>query len=100
MRRYWPASTRATSRTAAAWRFASRRCRYAWPLLTAAARAVGTAGRARRGNGELAGIFAELARVVAEEVAPVIETSGCTARLLDQMAEAVSAEPVVAPPGV
>ena len=52
------------------------------------------------GNGELAGIFAELARVVAEEVAPVIETSGCTARLLDQMAEAVSAEPVVAPPGV
>ena len=51
------------------------------------------------GDGELAGIFAELARVVAEEVAPVIETSGCTARLLDQMAEAVSPEPV-APPGV
>ena len=50
------------------------------------------------GAGELAGIFAELARVVAEEVAPVIETSGCTARLLDQIAEAVSGEPVVAPP--
>jgi ATP-binding protein involved in chromosome partitioning len=50
------------------------------------------------GDGELAGIFAELARVVAEEVAPVIETSGCTARLLDQIAEAVSGEPVVAPP--
>jgi DNA-binding CsgD family transcriptional regulator len=34
--------------------------RYAWPLLTAAARAVGTAGRARRGNGELAGQAADL----------------------------------------
>ena len=50
------------------------------------------------GDGELALIFAELARVVAEEVAPVIETSGCTARLLDQIAQAVSAEPVVARP--
>jgi ATP-binding protein involved in chromosome partitioning len=50
------------------------------------------------GDGELAGFFGELARVVAEEVAPVIETSGCTARLLDQIAEAVSGEPVVAPP--
>jgi ATP-binding protein involved in chromosome partitioning len=44
------------------------------------------------GKGELSAIFSELARVVAEEVAPVIETSGCTARLLDQIADAVSTE--------
>ena len=43
------------------------------------------------GHGELADVFGELARVVAEEVAPVIETSGCTARLLDTMAAAVAA---------
>jgi ATP-binding protein involved in chromosome partitioning len=43
------------------------------------------------GDGELAGVFDELARTVAEEVAPVIETSGCTARLLDTMAAAVAA---------
>jgi len=49
-------------------------------------------------DGELGRIFAELARTVAEVVAPVIETSGCTARLLDQIAEAVSAEPVAGPP--
>jgi ATP-binding protein involved in chromosome partitioning len=42
------------------------------------------------GGGELAEIFAELARVIAEEVAPVIETSGCTARLLDRVAAAVA----------
>ena len=52
------------------------------------------------GDGELAEIFSELARVVAEEVAPVIETSGCTARLLDQIAEAVSAEPLASPPTI
>jgi DNA-binding CsgD family transcriptional regulator len=34
--------------------------RYAWPLLTAAARAVGAAERARRGNGELARQSADL----------------------------------------
>jgi len=50
------------------------------------------------GSGELADVFSELARVVAEEVAPVVETAGCTARLLDRIAEAVSAEPVAAPP--
>ncbi len=33
-----------------------------------------------------------LARTVAEEVAPVVETSGCTARLLDRVADAVAAE--------
>ena len=46
------------------------------------------------GEGELADIFSELARVVADEVAPVIETSGCTARLLDRVAEAVADGPV------
>src|SRR6202034_2529049 len=46
------------------------------------------------GDGELAQVFSELARVVAEEVAPIIETSGCTARLLDQIADAVSTEPL------
>jgi len=49
-------------------------------------------------TGELAEIFAELARVVAEEVAPVIETSGCTARLLDRVADAVAAGPVSGAP--
>ncbi|MGH9045976.1 MAG: P-loop NTPase [Acidimicrobiales bacterium] len=50
------------------------------------------------GDGELSGAFAEIARRVAEQIAPVIETSGCTARLLDQLAEAVAAEPVGSPP--
>jgi len=48
------------------------------------------------GDGELAGVFAELARTVAEEVAPVIETSGCTARLLDRVEAAVAGGPVEA----
>ncbi len=43
------------------------------------------------GDGELAGAFAELARKVAEEVAPLIETSGCTARMLDHVEQAVTA---------
>ena len=50
------------------------------------------------GHGELAEIFFELARVIADEVAPVIETSGCTARMLDRVAEAVAAEPVAGGP--
>ncbi len=41
-------------------------------------------------DGELAEIFAELARVIAEEVAPVIETSGCSARMLERVERAVS----------
>jgi hypothetical protein len=52
------------------------------------------------GEGELADIFGELARVIAEEVAPMIETAGCTARLLDQIASAVSAAPVADPSSV
>src|ERR1022692_4032344 len=50
------------------------------------------------GDGELAEIFSELARVIAEEVAPVIETSGCTARMLDRVAEAGAAEPLAGGP--
>jgi ATP-binding protein involved in chromosome partitioning len=46
------------------------------------------------GEGDLADVFCELARVIAEEVAPVIETAGCTARLLDQIADAVAAQPI------
>jgi ATP-binding protein involved in chromosome partitioning len=42
------------------------------------------------GTGELAEVFAELARVVAEEVAPVVETSSCSARLVDRVRAAVA----------
>ncbi|HEX3947145.1 MAG TPA: P-loop NTPase [Acidimicrobiales bacterium] len=43
------------------------------------------------GDGQLATVFAELARSVAEEVAPVLETSGCSARMLEQVTAAVAA---------
>jgi len=43
------------------------------------------------GEGELAGAFAELARKVAEDVAPLVETSGCTARMLDHVEQAIAA---------
>ena len=39
---------------------------------------------------ETATVFEELARVVAEEVAPLIETESCTARLLERVEAAVS----------
>ncbi|HVB91021.1 MAG TPA: Mrp/NBP35 family ATP-binding protein [Acidimicrobiales bacterium] len=42
------------------------------------------------GQGELAGVFAELARVVAEEVAPLIQAQGCTARLMERVEAAVA----------
>jgi ATP-binding protein involved in chromosome partitioning len=42
------------------------------------------------GGGALAAVFDELARRVAEELAPVLETSGCTARLLEQVDKAVA----------
>ena len=42
------------------------------------------------GEGELAEVFAALAATVAEEVAPVVDGSGCTARLLDRLSEAVA----------
>jgi ATP-binding protein involved in chromosome partitioning len=43
------------------------------------------------GQGELAVIFAEVARVVAEEVAPLLETSSCSARLIERVEAAVAA---------
>jgi len=42
------------------------------------------------GDGELAGVFGDLARRITE-LAPVIETSGCTARMMDRVEEAVAA---------
>jgi ATP-binding protein involved in chromosome partitioning len=42
------------------------------------------------GEAELAGIFADVARVVAEEVAPLLETSSCTARLIERVEAAVA----------
>jgi ATP-binding protein involved in chromosome partitioning len=42
------------------------------------------------GSGELAGIFAEVARKVAEEVAPLVEAQGCTARLIERVEAAVA----------
>ncbi len=51
------------------------------------------------GTGELATLFAEVARVVAEEVAPVLETSSCTARLIEQVEAAVASGEAGAPSG-
>jgi len=42
------------------------------------------------GDGELAAVFAALAATVAEEIAPVIETAGCSARLLERIEGAVA----------
>jgi ATP-binding protein involved in chromosome partitioning len=42
------------------------------------------------GSGVLADTFAELARVVAEEVAPVLSAAGCTARLMERVEAAVA----------
>jgi ATP-binding protein involved in chromosome partitioning len=42
------------------------------------------------GAGEIAAVFEELARVVAEEVAPLLETESCTARLLERVEAALS----------
>ena len=39
---------------------------------------------------ELGAVFAEMARVVAEEVAPIVEADGCTARLLERVEAAVA----------
>jgi ATP-binding protein involved in chromosome partitioning len=47
------------------------------------------------GDGELAPVFAELARVVAEEVAPRIETSACSARLIERVEAAVASGSVL-----
>ena len=42
------------------------------------------------GDGQLAAVFRGLAAAVAERIAPVLETSGCTARLLDAVTSAVA----------
>ena len=53
--------------------------------------AAGDAGTpVAEGDGELAPLFAELARVVAEEVAPLLETSSCSARLVERVEAAVA----------
>jgi ATP-binding protein involved in chromosome partitioning len=44
------------------------------------------------GSGELATVFAELARTLAEDVAPVIEAGGCTGRMLANVARALEAQ--------
>jgi ATP-binding protein involved in chromosome partitioning len=43
------------------------------------------------GEGELAAVMAEIARRVAEEIAPVTDTASCTARLLERVEQAVAA---------
>ena len=40
---------------------------------------------------ELAGAFATLARTIAEDVAPIVETEGCTARMIERVEAAVAA---------
>jgi len=42
------------------------------------------------GDGELAPIFAEVARAIAEDVAPLLETSSCSARLIERVEAAVA----------
>lgn len=43
------------------------------------------------GDGPLATVFADLARTVTQEVAPIVETSGCTARMLERIEVALDA---------
>jgi ATP-binding protein involved in chromosome partitioning len=45
---------------------------------------------ASQGDSELAAVFADMARVIAEEVAPLIEAQGCTARMLEHVEAAVA----------
>ncbi len=42
-------------------------------------------------SSELAGAFATLARTIAEDVAPIVETEGCTARMIERVEAAVAA---------
>jgi ATP-binding protein involved in chromosome partitioning len=39
---------------------------------------------------ELAGVFSEMARVIAEEVSPLVDADGCTARMLERVKAAVA----------
>jgi ATP-binding protein involved in chromosome partitioning len=41
-------------------------------------------------NSELGAVFKEMARVIAEEVAPTVDVQGCSARLLDRVEAAVA----------
>jgi len=41
-------------------------------------------------EGDLATVFADMAQVVAEEVAPLIQAEGCTARMLERVEAAVA----------
>jgi ATP-binding protein involved in chromosome partitioning len=41
-------------------------------------------------GGELADVFADMARAIAEDVAPLIEAEGCTARLVQRVEAAVA----------
>jgi ATP-binding protein involved in chromosome partitioning len=60
--------------------------------------AAGDAGTpVAEGEGELATLFAEVARVVAEEVAPLIETASCSARLIERVKAAVAEGEAAAP---
>jgi ATP-binding protein involved in chromosome partitioning len=45
---------------------------------------------ASQGGSELAVVFADMARVIAEEVAPLVEAQGCTARMLERVEAAVA----------
>ena len=42
------------------------------------------------GSSELAAVFEEMARVVAEEVAPLVDAQGCSARLIERVEAAVA----------
>jgi hypothetical protein len=42
------------------------------------------------GNSELGAVFEEMARVIAEEVAPVVDVQGCSARLMERVEAAVA----------
>jgi hypothetical protein len=41
-------------------------------------------------GGELAGVFDEMARVISEDVAPLVDADGCTARILERVEAAVA----------
>ncbi|MDA8312349.1 MAG: Mrp/NBP35 family ATP-binding protein [Actinomycetota bacterium] len=58
------------------------------PLHPDIARAGDTGEPVALGEGQLALVFAGLARAVADDIAPIVETSGCTARLLAAVADA------------
>ena len=42
------------------------------------------------GSPELASVFEEMARVVAEDVSPLVDAQGCSARLIERVEAAVA----------